>query len=62
MISEYPEAEFRKRGIAKGGMPLPHPLRASRKASEKKKEWKRCKLFKIINFTPSSQKIRQAIF
>ena len=34
--------------------------RAERRAE--KKELKRCKLFKIINFTPSSQKIRQAIF
>ena len=37
----------------------PH-LRACRKTSGK--ESKRCKLFKIITFTPSIQKIRQAIF
>ena len=32
------------------------------KGEREKKEWKRCKLFKIINFTPSNQKIQQAIF
>ena len=48
--------------IAKGGTPLPPPLPRVRKGEREKKECKRCKLFKIITFTSSNQKIRQAIF